>query len=489
MSDVQVNIGDKVWKMAGVLKHAGVAFTDYVAQLTYLLFLKMEDENRRFYGDGIPMPDGCSWQELLDLDGSELVEKYEYMLATLSVQNNILGVIFHKARNLISMPVHLRKVIDMIARETWLAIDTDVKGQIYESILAKNASSEKGAGQYFTPRALIRAIVDVMQPGVHMKIHDPFCGTGGFLLGAYEYIRRQKPDTQELLALKKDGITGNDFTPLIVSLCSMNMYLHGIFSVEDAEDKSLCPIQCCDTLRTPEERAFDMILANPPFGTAANVIDGEKTGELTDDRYFATTSNTQLNALQHIMAVLKNTGRAAVVLPDNVLFESGAGEKIRKRLLEQCNLHTILRLPCGIFYAHGVKANVLFFDRCPLDNKTHHTDRVWVYDYRTNIKHTLKQNPLKRENLDDFVTCYCAGNLAARQATWSEDTPDGRWRSFSYEEIIQRDKTNLDIKWLKDDMEVIEGSIPELMQMLEDELAKEQAAFAQLQELLKDINL
>lgn len=487
MSDIQVNIGDKVWKMAGVLKNAGVAFTDYVAQLTYLLFLKMEDENCQFYGDGISMPEGCSWNALQDVDGTELIEKYEKILTTLSMQNNILGVIFHKARNLISMPVHLRQVIDMIDRETWLAIDTDVKGQIYESILDKNASSEKGAGQYFTPRALIRAIVDVMQPKSNMKIHDPFCGTGGFLLGAFEYIKQQNPSTQELIDLKKDGLTGNDLTPLIVSLCSMNMYLHGIFSTEDAEDKALCPIQCRDTLRSSEERAFDMILANPPFGTAANVIDGQKTGELTDDRYFATTSNTQLNALQHIMSVLKNTGRAAVVIPDNVLFESGAGELIRKRMLEQNNLHTILRLPTGIFYAQGVKANVLFFDRCPLDNSTHHTQRVWVYDYRTNIKHTLKQNPLKRSDLDEFVSLYCAGNMAARQATWSEEDPSGRWRSFSYEEIIQRDKTNLDLKWLRDDTETIEGTIPELMQMLDAELQKEAEAFAQLKELLKDI--
>lgn len=489
MSKEQVNIGDKVWKMAGVLKNAGIAFTDYVAQLTYLLFLKMEAENKETYGDGIPMPEGCSWNDLLDLDGQELIDKYEAMLEMLSRQNNILGVIYHKARNLINLPVHLKRVIDMIAREDWLAIDVDVKGQIYESILDKNASSEKGAGQYFTPRALIRAIVEVMQPAAAMKIHDPFCGTGGFLLGAFEYIKEQKPGTRELKALKKDGITGNDFTPLIVSLCSMNMYLHGIFSVEDAEDKSLCPIQCRDTLRSPEERAFDMILANPPFGTAANNIDGEKTGELTEDRFFASTSNTQLNALQHIMAVLKETGRAAVVLPDNVLFESGAGEQIRKRLLEQYNLHTILRLPTGLFYAQGVKANVLFFDRHPLDNRKHHTQRVWVYDYRTNVKHTLKQNPLKRANLDEFVSCYCAGNLAARKETWSEQNPNGRWRSFPYEEIILRDKTNLDIKWLKEESVDIEGTIPELMKMLEEELAKEQASFASLKELLKETSL
>lgn len=485
----ELNISDNVWKMATVLKQAGVAFTDYVSQLTYLLFLKMEAENREYYDEGILMPEGCSWAELTRLDGTDLLVKYESILAKLAEQDNILGIIYFKARNQISTPVHLKRVIDMINSHNWLAIDIDVKGQIYESILDKNASSEKGAGQYFTPRALIRTIVEVMQPHVSMKIHDPFCGTGGFLLGAYEYIKKQNPSTAELLELKKDGITGNDITPLIVSLCSMNMYLHGIFASDDETSKAACPIQCRDTLRTPEERAFDMILANPPFGTASNALDGEKSGELADDRFFAVTSNTQLNALQHIMAVLKSTGRAAVVLPDNVLFEGGAGEQIRKRMLEQCNLHTILRLPTGLFYAQGVKANVLFFDRCPLDNRSHHTDRVWVYDYRTNIKHTLKQNPLKQSDLADFVKCFSPGNLAARRPTWAEDSPDGRWRSFSYQEIIQRDKTNLDIKWLKEDSDAIEGSIPELMQMLEEELAKEQAAFAALKELLKDINL
>lgn len=483
------NISDKVWKMSTVLKNAGVAYTDYVAQLTYLLFLKMESENRAYYDEGIALPDGCAWEDLVDLDGTDLTEKYEAVLAILSQQNNILGVIYHKARNQISTPVHLKQVIDMINGQKWATLDVDVKGQIYESILDKNASAEKGAGQYFTPRALIRAIVEVMQPSSGMKIHDPFCGTGGFLLGAFEYIMQQKPSTEALLALKKDGITGNDITPLVVSLCSMNMYLHGIFSKEDEESKENCPIQCRDTLRTPEERAFDMILANPPFGTAANALDGEKTGELTDDRFFAVTSNTQLNALQHIMFILKTTGRAAVVMPDNVLFEAGAGEQIRKRLLEQCNLHTILRLPTGLFYAQGVKANVLFFDRCPLDNRKHHTDRVWIYDYRTNIKHTLKQNPLKRSHLDEFVACYCAGNLPARTATWSEDSPNGRWRSFSYDEIVQRDKTNLDIKWLKEDTDTVEGTIPELMQMLEEELTKEQEAFAALKQLLNGLNL
>ena len=481
------NISDNVWKMATVLKQAGVAFTDYVSQLTYLLFLKMEAENHEYYDEGIQLPDGCSWVDLTGLDGSELMDKYESVLSILSAQNNILGVIYHKARNQIGTPVHLKKVIDMIDNQEWLAMDVDVKGQIYESILDKNASSEKGAGQYFTPRALIRTIVEVMQPHVGLKIHDPFCGTGGFLLGAFEYIKQHNPSTEELKALKQDGITGIDITPLVVSLCSMNMYLHGIFSAEGEESKDRCPIQCRDTLRSAEERSFDMILANPPFGTSANALDGEKSGELTDDRFFAVTSNTQLNALQHIMAVLNQTGRAAVVLPDNVLFESGAGEQIRKRLLEQCNLHTILRLPTGLFYAQGVKANVLFFDRCPLDTRSHHTERVWVYDYRTNIKHTLKQNPLKRSDLEDFVKCYCPGNFAARRPTWSDDTPDGRWRSFSYEEIIIRDKTNLDIKWLKEDSDTIEGTIPELMQMLEDELAKEQASFTALKELLKDI--
>ena len=489
---MQDNIGDSVWRMATVLKQAGVAFTDYVSQLTYLLFLKMEEDMRRFYSKPRLIPEKCAWSDLKQISGPELLKSYEKILATLSSEDNILGVIFHKAQNKITQPVHLSKLIDMLDKQDWLSLDTDIKGQIYESILDKNSSQEKGAGQYFTPRALIRAIVDVMcpRPRKGYKIHDPFCGTGGFLLGAYEYIKKQHADIKQLIELQCDGLTGNDISPLVVSLCSMNMYLHGIVSEIGNIDKSRCPIQCKDTLRSSEERSFDMILANPPFGTAANDI-SDNVSLLNDGRFFAATSNTQLNALQHIMAVLTPTGRAAVVLPDNVLCGEGdkAAPQIRQRLLEQFNLHTILRLPTGIFYAQGVKANVLFFDRCPLDGKEHHTHKIWVYDYRTNVKHTLKQSPLKRSDLDDFVSCYNAENIMARKETYSQDNPNGRWRCFTYEEIVQRDKYDLDFKWIKEENNGVEGTIPELLEMLKEELEKEKNALVSLEKLLRDIEL
>lgn len=475
-------LADKVWKMADVLRKTGVSFTDYVSQLTYLLFLKMDAEQVEIYGNTSALvPASCRWNTLTSLQGEDLSKAYVAALQTLSEQSNIIGVIYNNAQNKITKPAHLRRVIEMIDAETWLALDVDVKGAIYESILEKNASAEKGAGQYFTSRALIRAIVDVMRPVAGLSIHDPFCGTGGFLLGAYEYIRKQNPDYRELERLQKRGLSGNDISPLVVSLASMNMYLHGIGAQKDAN----LPILCRDTLSEPEARSFDMVLANPPFGTGANVQEGESTVTLTDDRFFAVTSNTQLNAVQHIMAILKQTGRAAVVVPDNVLSgEDTAGAAIRRKLLEQFNLHTILRLPTGIFYAQGVQANVIFFDKCPLDGKPHHTEKVWVYDYRTNIKHTLVQKPMKREHLDEFVTCYRADDITRRKETYSEKNPDGRWRCFRYADIIKRPNTNLDLRWIKPQEDTIEGTMEELVAMLEEEITKQQTALAALKKQL-----
>lgn len=475
-------IADKVWKMADVLRKTGVSFTDYVAQLTYLLFLKMDAEQAEIYKQNPLVPESCRWSSLYALDGEELADAYADALDTLSDQPNILGVIYKDAQNKITKPAHLRRVMEMIHEETWLALDVDVKGAIYESILEKNASAEKGAGQYFTPRALIRAIVDVMQPTAKLNIHDPFCGTGGFLLGAYEFIRKQNPDFKDLERLQKRGLSGNDISPLVVSLASMNMYLHGIGAARDAN----LPITCRDTLVEPEARSFDMVLANPPFGSGSNVGEGGGSVSLTDDRFFAVTSNTQLNAVQHIMAVLAPTGRAAVVLPDNVLWGGDtAGPQIRRKLLDQFNLHTILRLPTGIFYAQGVQANVVFFDKCPPDVEKHHTQKIWVYDYRTNIKHTLVQNKLKREHLDDFVSCYHAEDITQRKETYSEDNPGGRWRCFSYEDVLKRPNLSLDFSWIKPQEENIEGSVEDLVGMLEQEIAKQQKALLELKKQLQ----
>lgn len=474
-------IADKVWKMADVLRKSSVSFTDYVAQLTYLLFLKMDAEQAEIYKQNPLVPESCRWNSLYALDGEELAKAYSGALKTLSEQPNILGVIYKDAQNKITKPAHLRRVMEMIEDETWLALDVDVKGAIYESILEKNASAEKGAGQYFTPRALIRAIVDVMRPTAKLNIHDPFCGTGGFLLGAYEYILRQKPDFLDLERLQKRGLSGNDFSPLVVSLASMNMYLHGIGAAKGAN----LPISYRDTLAEPEARSFEMVLANPPFGTGANVQDAGAVS-LTDDRFFAVTSNTQLNAVQHIMAVLTPTGRAAVVVPDNVLWANDtAGIKVREKLLDQFYLHTILRLPTGIFYAQGVQANVIFFDKCPPDAEKHHTQKIWVYDYRTNIKHTLVQNKLKREHLDDFVACYHAEDISRRKETYSVDNPDGRWRCYDYADVLKRPNLSLDFSWIKPQEDTIEGSVEDLVGMLEQEIAKQQNALAELKKQLQ----
>lgn len=472
-------ITDKVWKMADVLRKSGVAFTDYVAQLTYLLFLKMDAEQAEYYEQTPLIPAGCRWQDLLPLDGPELAQKYSACLKQLAECPNIIGVIYYQAANKITAPANLRRVIEMIDGEQWCTLDEDVKGTVYESILEKNASAEKGAGQYFTPRALIRAIVEVMRPQASMSIHDPFCGTGGFLLGAYEYIRAQHTEATDLRRLQDQGLSGNDITPLVVSLGSMNMYLHGIGCRPGAE----LPIRCCDTFARQEERTFDMVLANPPFGTGAST-QGSAALALTDDRFFAPTANSQLNAVQHIMAVLKPYGRAAVVVPDNVLFESGAGEQVRRRLLSGFNLHTILRLPTGIFYAQGVQANVLFFDKRPADRQEYHTDAVWVYDYRTDVKHTLVRSPLSREHLQDFVDCYCAADLTARRETYSPQNPNGRWRRFPIEEVLKRPNTNFDFRWLTPQTPTIEGSVDELLDLLADEITTQNRALAELRALL-----
>ena len=398
----------KVWKIANVLAADGVGFTDYIIQLTYLLFLKMDYEMSEL-GYQSSIPEDYRWDKLKGYDGLELISHYEDTLNTLSQMNNLIGTIFIKAKNGISKPVNLKKIISMIDGEDWLSMDGDVKGAIYEGILEKNGQDKKsGAGQYFTPRALINAMVDVVKPSIGETICDPACGTGGFLLSAYEYMKKQSANKDKLDFLQNKALRGVDNTALVVTLASMNLYLHGI-----GIDRS--PIKCDDSLEKEPEELVDIVLANPPFGTrpqgASNI------SAMRSDLY-ATTSNNQLNFLQHIMLMLKNGGRAAVVLPDNVLFEAGAGETIRKKLLNDFNLHTILRLPTGIFYANGVKANVLFF------TKGTKTKDLWIYDYRTGIKHTLATNPLKRSDLDDFVACYNADNIAARKETWSEENPN-----------------------------------------------------------------
>lgn len=424
MEHNEQSLVQKVWQLAVVLAAAGVAFTDYIVQLTYVLFLKMDSEAEAL-GIESKIPKDCRWANLVDKDGFDLLERYEKSLKKLSEQPGLIGTIFSKAQNKISQPAHLAKVVAMVDAQDWFSLKVDTKGAIYEGILEKNGQDKKsGAGQYFTPRALIKAMVDVTNPKITETICDPACGTGGFLLAAFDHMKRESQDRKKQMFLKTEALTGYDITPLVVTLASMNLYLHGV-----GIDSS--PVKCEDSLEKEPTHLYDVILANPPFGTRPAGL-----GEISSMRqdFFAKTSNNQLNFLQHIMLLLKVGGRAAVVLPDNVLFEGGAGEVVRKKLLADYNLHTILRLPTGIFYAQGVRANVLFFSR---GGKT---DETWVYDYRTGVKHTLANNKLERRHLDDFVKCY----------TQKKRTETERWHRFAVSDLLKRDKTNLDIKWLKE---------------------------------------
>lgn len=451
------SIISKVWSFCTILKDDGVSYGDYLEQLTYLLFLKMADEfSKPPYNRNLPIPIEYNWGSLIDKRGAELEDHYTLLLRELSQSKGILGQIFIKSQNKIQDPAKLFKLIDMIDKEQWSTMGADVKGKIYEGLLEKNAEDTKsGAGQYFTPRALIRAMVECLRPEPMKKIADPACGTGGFFLAAYDFIANKDNyslNKEQKEFLKHQTFYGNEIVASTRRMALMNLFLHNIGDFES--DNFISP---ADALISDNGDRFDYILANPPFGKKSSMTftndDGEQDSEdLTYNRqdFWVTTSNKQLNFVQHIRTMLKSNGRAAVVLPDNVLFEGGAGETIRKKLLETTNLHTILRLPTGIFYKQGVKANVLFFDN-KTASKEVQTKEIWFYDFRTNIKFSLKKNPLRLEDLTDFIKCYNASNINKRNETYNSETnPEGRWRKFVYQEIIERDKTSLDISWIKD---------------------------------------
>jgi type I restriction enzyme M protein len=482
---------NKLWNYCDILRDDGLSYGDYVEQLTFLLFLKMDDERVKLFKKKSDIPKEYNWQSLLEKDGAELEAHYIKILSKLGKQEGIIGVIFKKAQNKITDPAKLRKlIVDLIDKEEWLSLEVDVKGNAYEGLLERNAADVKGgAGQYFTPRPLINAIVNVMQPKKGMKIHDPACGTGGFLLSAYNYIakRYKNLNRDEKEKLKHDTFTGNEIVPLAARLCVMNLYLHGVNGEET-------PISPDDSLKKNPGAIYDMVLTNPPFGkkSSEKIITAEgkaatQTLTVVRDDFWAQTSNKQLNFLQHVRSILKINGKAAIVMPDNVLFEGGAGETIRKKLLQTCDLHTVLRLPTGIFYAQGVKANVLFFDKKE-GSKDVATKKVWIYDLRTNIHFTLKENTLKESDLDDFVKCYNPDNRHERKQTWSEKkNPDGRWRCFDIDEILKRDKTNLDIFWIKDESLEDIDSLPD-PDVIANELVEElEAALEQLQEIVGDL--
>ena len=342
------SIVQKLWNYCNVLRDDGMSYGDYVEQLTYLLFLKMADERtRKPYNQKSIVQDEYSWQSLIKRDGDELFDHYRHVLEALGREKGLLGLIFGKAQNKFQDPAKLRRlIVDLIDKENWSRMSADVKGDAYEGLLNKNAvESPKGAGQYFTPRPLIRAIVDAVAPQPGEQICDPACGTGGFLLAAHDYIvaSNEHLTSAEKKKLKENTFKGYELVPGVARLCAMNMLLHGIGSPEYE------PVVVGDSLAADPQERFELVLTNPPFGKKSSVTIVGENGRAAKEResyerddFWTTTSNKQLNFLQHVKTLLAINGRAAVVVPDNVLFEGGAGETIRRRLLDECHVHTLL---------------------------------------------------------------------------------------------------------------------------------------------------
>lgn len=438
----------KVWNFCNTLRDDGVSYGDYLEQLTYLLFLKMAHEFAEPpYNRNTRVPKGYGWPSLRSKTGEPLESHYLAILHKLSNESGMLGAIFFKAQNKIQDPAKLTRLVQMIDEENWISLEADTKGDLYEGLLQKNAEDTKsGAGQYFTPRAVIEAMVACVRPEPMKTIADPACGTGGFFLGAYSWLTRPEAELnkRQKSFLRSETFFGNEIVPNTRRMCLMNLFLHNIGEL-DGEPS----VERSDALISEPSRKADYVLANPPFGKKSSMTITNEEGEedrdaLTYERqdFWETTSNKQLNFLQHIVSLLKIDGKAAVVLPDNVLFEGGAGEKIRKKLLENCDVHTILRLPTGIFYAQGVKANVVFFDNAAKDGRVH-TKGIWFYDLRTNMHFTLKTRQLGIDDLRDFIACYHPENRHKRKES-------ERFKYYGYEELVARDKASLDIFWLKD---------------------------------------
>ena len=484
MSNESATIIQKLWNFCNVLRDDGVSYGDYVEQLTYLLFLKLADEQTKPpFSKPSTIPIGLDWESLLKESGAELEAQYVKTLSELSNAQGLLGVIFRKSQNRIQTPANLQRLIQLINAENWSGMTADIKGTIYEGLLQKNAEDTKsGAGQYFTPRPLIKAMVAVMCPEPMKTFCDPACGTGGFFLAAHDYISENYGSTmtrEQKEFLRFRTFAGTDIVDNVVRLCVMNLYLHGIGGTES-------PITTADSLSRDTGDRYNMVLTNPPFGNRSSItitadVGKRNTASLTYERddFWATTSNKQFNFLQHIKTILKTDGRAAVVLPDNVLFERGTGETIRRQLLKQFDVHTLLRLPTGIFYAQGVKANVLFFDKRPASEKPW-TQKLWIYDLRTDKRFTLKTNPLTDTDLQDFIAVCKPDNREARIET-------ERFRVFSYNELIEREHVNLDIFWLNEDSFEDVADLPapdvlvaEITENLEDALAQFQNIHAEL---------
>ena len=484
MSD-SATIVRKLWNYCSVLRDDGLSYQDYIEQLTFLLFLKMADEQTRppFSRPSI-VPVGLDWEALHRLDGDALDVQYRHTLVELGKLPGTLGVIFRKAQNKIQDPAKLKRLVsDLIENEQWMTLDVDVKGDAYEGLLAKNAEDVKsGAGQYFTPRALIQAIVEVMRPTAKTRVADPAAGTGGFLLAAYEQMKSDRLDPDEKKFLRDEALRGWEIVDATARICAMNLLLHGIGT---PEGESLVTVE--DALRAKPSEHFDMVLTNPPFGKKSSykVINAEGDAETEEHELPARRllGNDLEQAAQLPPAcsfAARDQRRAAIVVPDNVLFEGGAGETVRRKLLKECDVHTLLRLPTGIFYAGGVKANVLFFDRKPASEKPW-TKKLWIYDFRTNQSFTLKTRQLVRADLDDFVSCYKTKRRQDRVET-------ERFKAFTYDELMARDKASLDIFWLRDESLEDTDNLP-APEVIAAEIVEDlQAALDQFSEIASTLN-
>ena len=485
MSNESATIIQKLWNFCNVLRDDGVSYGDYVEQLTYLLFLKLADEQTKPpHNKPATIPAGLDWESLLKESGRELEDQYTKILRELSNEPGLLGVIFRKSQSRIQTPANLQRLIHLINDETWSGMTADIKGAIYEGLLQKNAEDTKsGAGQYFTPRPLIKAMVAVMRPEPMKTICDPACGTGGFFLAVYDYISENYSSTmdrEQKAFLQSKTFAGTDIVDNVVRLCVMNLYLRGIAGTES-------PITADDSLRSATKDRYDIVLTNPPFGNRSSITiatDGNKQNNTAStyerEDFWATTSNKQFNFLQHIKTILKTDGRAAVVLPDNVLFERGVGETIRRQLLKQFDVHTLLRLPTGIFYAQGVKANVLFFDKRPAREEPW-TRKLWIYDLRTNKRFTLKTNPLSDSDLKNFINVYNPDNREGRVET-------ERFCAFSYDELIEREHVNLDIFWQKEDSLEDAADLPTPDVLVAEITENLEAALAQFQSIQAELD-
>lgn len=469
-------IVSKLWNLCNVLRDDGITYHQYVTELTYILFLKMAKET----GAESQIPEMYRWDNLTSKSGIELKKFYKELLTHLGEEcTDRVREIYQGAATNIDEPKNLEKIITTIDGLDWFSAREEGLGNLYEGLLEKNANEKKsGAGQYFTPRVLIDVMTKLVKPRPGERCNDPACGTFGFMISASQYVRSQTDDFFDLDAdtakfEREEAFTECELVHDTHRLALMNAMLH------DIDGK----ITLGDTLSSAgmSMKDYDVVLTNPPFGT-------KKGGErATRDDFTFPTSNKQLNFLQHIYRSLKTNGkaRAAVVLPDNVLFADGDGERIRLDLMDKCNLHTILRLPTGIFYAQGVKTNVLFFTRGKTDK--HNTKEVWIYDLRNDMPSFGKTNPLKSEHFDDFVECYAYGDLSKRKETYSEENPNGRWRKFTIEDILARDKTSLDITWMKSDSGTDDYTLAELLDMIKEKSSNIAKAVAELEQLIREV--